>query len=114
MDTDGTSAEKVLVITSKAPEFDDVVRQIEMPKMLPPVVPQRQIADEAADQTVTMRRIAQTLEFALDYARQRDGRRHFVGDVQFSYVQAATTWMKCMVAINLATVTLVVTYLMVR
>ena len=114
MDMTDENTEKVLAIASKAPEFDDVVREIEMPKMLPPVVPKRQIADDAADQTVTMRRIAQTLEFALDYARHRDGRMHFANDVQLSYVQSATKWMKCMVAINLATVTLVVAYLMVR
>ena len=96
------------------PMYEDVVRTVDVPPMLPPHIPKRQLMDEAAEQTAAISRIADTLARMAEWRIAQDRSRSFMGDLQYAVQCDISTWIKAALIINCVTTLMMAAFLWVR
>ena len=106
---DGEAATQVVPVKDKpgGPMFEDVIREIPVPQFTD-VTHVRGMADEAADQTAALGRIAETAHGALTWAIRKREYESFLFEVGNNHLAHIATSLRLMVVLGVGFLVLAV------
>ena len=90
-----------LELRPDGPQLDDVCKTVDYPVMQgPEILPKVNLAEEAANQSASLRHIAAIMSRMADFNISQSARRNFMEDRFFWHLQRASRWVKISIIVQ--------------
>lgn len=98
----------------EGPQFEDVCKEVEIPRFLPPTLDKRDTIEVLDEQTAALRRIADLQNRGIEWSMAGHARKMFIQEQAVGALADIANYLKIDVMLRLAFVTLFAIWLVIK